>query len=93
MKIGPAIKLARENLNLTKDALAGKVGLPSTTIVQIENDADGLTLQNTQSIAKALGLRISQLVTIAESILDPGNEIRMLQRRLLLAVQPILAQG
>ncbi len=93
MKIGLAIKLARKNLHLTVNALADQVGLPPSTIKQIESGEGNLSLQTIQGIAKALGFRISQLVTIAESILEPKNEIKRLQRRLLLAVQPILVRG
>lgn len=93
MKIGLAIKLARENIKRTEQQLGAKVGLLSSTIVQIENDEIIPSLKDTQSITRALGLRISQLATIAESIHDPSNEIKMLQRRLLLSVQPILAHA
>lgn len=92
MKIGLAIKLARKNLHLTVKALAYKVGLSPSTIKQIESGEGNLSLQTVQSIAKALEFRISQLVTIAESILEPKNETKRLQRRLLLAVQPILVR-
>lgn len=90
MNIGSAISLARKNLGFTKKELSEKVGLSASAITRIENDERGLPLQTAQEIAKALGLRLSQLVTIAESILEPEDEIKELQRKLLLSVQPIL---
>jgi len=92
MNIGSAISLARKNLGFTKKELAEKVGLSPSAITRIENDERGLPLQTAQEIAKALGLRLSQLVIIAESILEPTDEIKELQRKLLLSVQPILNQ-
>lgn len=90
--IGPAIKLARENVGLTEQELAVRTELLPSDITQIEGGAGIPSLLTTQKIAKALGLRISQLGTIADSIREPKNDLRMLQRRLLLSTQQILVQ-
>lgn len=92
MNIGSAINLARKNLGFSKKELAERVRLSPSAITRIENDERGLPLKTAQEIAQALGLRLSQLVIIAESILEPENEIKMLQSKLLLSVQPILSQ-
>lgn len=92
MNIGSAICLARKNLGITRKALAEKVGLSPSAITRIENGERGLPLQTAQEIAQALGLRLSQLVIIAESILKPEDEIRALQSKLLLSIQPIFNQ-
>lgn len=93
MKIGLAIKLARQNLGLTETQLGEKVELSSSVITQIENNEFNPTLRNVQDLARTLGLKISQLITIAESIHEPSDEMKMLQRGLLLSVQPILAHA
>lgn len=90
MKIGLAIRLARKNIDLSGKELANKIGLSPSAITRIEKDQRGISLQTAQKIAKALGLRLSQLVFVAESILQPENEIKRLQRELLFSVQPIL---
>ena len=92
MRIGSAISLARNNLGLTKKELAENIGLSPSAITRIEKGERSLSLQTAQDIARALGLRLSQLVTIAESILKPEDEIKELQRKLLLSIQPILSQ-
>ena len=93
MKIGSAIKIARENLSLTATDLAKKTGVAPSTITRIEEDKVSPSLKVSQDIAKVLGLRLSQLVTIAEAIIEPENEIKQLQQKLLLSVQAIIAQG
>ncbi|MGC2457934.1 MAG: helix-turn-helix transcriptional regulator [Gallionellaceae bacterium] len=93
MNIGSAICLARKNLGLSKKELAKRVGISPSAITRIENGDRSLSLKVAQDIAKVLGFRLSQLVTIAESILKPEDEIKELQRKLLLSVQPILNQG
>ena len=92
MNIGLAIKLARENLGFTRKNLAKKSELSQSTITRIENGERSLSLESAQNIAGALGLHLSQLVAIAEAIFEPENEMKKLQGRLLLAVQPILIQ-
>lgn len=92
MKIGPAIKLSRENVGLTEQELAVRAELLPSDIIRIEDGSGIPSLLTIQKIAKVLGLQISQLVTIADSILDPTNGIKMLQRRLLLSTQQILVQ-
>lgn len=92
MNIGSAICLARKNLGFTKKEFADKVGLSPSTITRIENGERSMSLQVTQDIASALGFKLSQLITIAESILKPEDEIKDLKRKLLLSVQPILSQ-
>lgn len=92
MKIGPAIKLSRENVGLTEQELAVRTELLPSDIIQIEDGSCIPSLLTTQKIAKVLGLQISQLGTIADSILEPSDDIKMLQRRLLLSTQQILVQ-
>jgi ribosome-binding protein aMBF1 (putative translation factor) len=92
MKIGLAIRSARRNINLSVVDLASRVGVQPSVIRQIEKKELVTSLQLTQNIAKVLGFRVSQLVTVAESIVRPEDEIKNLQRRLLLSVQPILFQ-
>lgn len=92
MKIGQAIKLARENVGLTEQELAVRTELLPSDIIQIEDGSGIPSLLTTQKIAKVLGLQISQLGTIADSILEPSDDIKMLQRRLLLSTQQILVQ-
>lgn len=93
MSIGKAIQLARRNVGFTEQDLAKKASLPLPEIKQIEGEMVIPSLKHLQKIANVLGLRISQIGIIADSINNPSNGIRMLQRKLLLAVQPVLVQG
>jgi len=92
MNIGSAICITREYRNLTKKALADKVGLSPSAITRIEKEERGISLKTAQNIADALELKLSQLVTIAEIVLVPENEIKNLQSDLLLSIQPIFTQ-
>lgn len=92
MNIGEAVSLARNNIGLSQKDLAEKIGKSDSFISRLEKDKRSPSLQTLQKIAEALSFKLSQLLTIVESVLDPKDEIRMLQRNLLLAVQPILAQ-
>ncbi len=92
MNIGLAIKLARENLGFTRKDLAGKTRLSPSMITRIEKGERVPSLLVAMHISKALGFHFSQLLTIAESVFEPDNEIKNLQGKLLLSIQPILAQ-
>jgi len=89
--IGLAISIARKNLKLSKKNLADGSGVSPSFITKIENGRS-MSFEVAQKIATALGLKLSQLLTIAESITNPENEIKDLQRKLLLSVQPILVK-
>ena len=55
MKIGDRIKYRREELNLSQDELAKRLGYKSrSSINKIENDASGLPQHKIAAIAKAL---------------------------------------
>lgn len=92
MNIGSAINLARTNAKLTRKELAERTGLAPSSITRIEKEERQITVQTAKALAEALGLRLSQLVILAESIRDPEDRIKKMQRDLYLSVQPIFAQ-
>ena len=92
MKVGRAIKMSRENVHFSVDVMAGKIGIPPEILIDIENGRSEISLCLLQKIAMVLGFSINRLNTISASISDPKDEIKDLQRRLLLSVQPILIQ-
>ena len=92
MHIGSAINLARTNAELTRKQLAERTGLSPSSITRIEKEERQITVQTAKALAEALGLRLSQLVALAESIRDPEDRIKQLQRDLYLSVQPFFAQ-
>ena len=70
MNIGSAISLARTNAKLTRKELAKRTGLSPSSITRIEKEERQITIQTAKGLAEALGLRLSQLVVLAESIRD-----------------------
>lgn len=91
MNLGLAIALGRRNLKWNRKELAAKAELSASTITRIEKGDQGIPLQTLQTIATALGLKVWQLIIVAESIDEPLDWIKNLQRRSLLALQPYFA--
>ncbi len=91
MNLGAAITLARKNLKWSKRDLAIRASLSPSTITRIENGDQGIPLRTAKAIAEALGLKLWQLMIVAESVDEPLNEIKSLQQKLVLASQPYFA--
>ncbi len=66
--LGRAICLRREELEISQQALGLELGKDQGWISHIENGRANLAYGTVDQIARALGWRLSQLVTLAESI-------------------------
>ena len=61
MRIGQHIRMWRDLKGIKQQELAGKLGITSAALSQIENDVAALTLHRMEDIADALGLKPEQL--------------------------------
>lgn len=60
-RFGFAVKLRREELSLTQEALADKAGIHRTYLSDIERGSRNVSLINIERLAAALSLTISEL--------------------------------
>lgn len=72
VNIGEAIRLERERANLSQEVLARKARLSRGYVNRLERNAKSPTIQIFAAIAKALGLKGSELLARAEKLGIPG---------------------
>jgi transcriptional regulator with XRE-family HTH domain len=65
-RFGFAVKLRREELELTQEDLAEKAGIHRTYLSDIERGTRNLSLINIERLAAALSLQISELFQLVE---------------------------
>lgn len=70
------VQTRREAKGLSRASLAAGAGLHQTYIGLLERGARSPNLDTAQGIAKALGLRLSQLISEAERIQDAKTRAR-----------------
>lgn len=63
MTTGQAIRSAREQARLTQNELADRIGTTQAMIVRYEKDQQSPTMNRIRQIAKALNVRITDLIT------------------------------
>ena len=61
IKFGKKIRSERMRAGLSQEELAARAGVHRTYIGMVERAEKNITLANIEKIAKALGMRISQL--------------------------------
>lgn len=69
--LGTAIKLRREELGLSQEALGHAAGIHPTWISHIESGRNNPAWGSVRRIAAALGLKVSELAARAEEL---GND-------------------
>ena len=65
-RFGFAVKVRREELNLTQEDLADRAGIHRTYLSDVERGGRNLSLINIERLAAALALRISELFQLVE---------------------------
>ena len=65
-RFGFAIKVRREELQLTQEELADRAGIHRTYLSDVERGSRNLSLINIERLAVALTLRISELFQLVE---------------------------
>lgn len=102
MKIGDRIRMRREQLKMSQEELAFKLGYKSrSSINKIENDASGLPQSKIVSIAKALETTPAYLMGWEETESDAKQKLLKLwdsasesqQQRILDIMEYVLSQG
>jgi transcriptional regulator with XRE-family HTH domain len=61
-KFGEKVREERHKLSLSQEELATKAGVHRTYIGMIERAEKNITLSNIEKIAKALGIKASELI-------------------------------
>lgn len=80
MTVADRIRLRREELNLSQEELAKKIGnKDKSTISKIEKSGDDITMKNIQRIAIALGVSSQYLLGWEETLEDLRKKILELQ--------------
>lgn len=77
-RIGAAIRSERDDAGMTQASLADRAGLKRTSVTNIENGGQAITLRQLLDVARALGIDASKLIQAAErlgagSIATPPN--------------------
>ena len=62
IKFGHKVRERRTDLGLSQEELAARAGVHRTYIGMIERAEKNITLENIEKIAKALGLKPSELI-------------------------------
>ena len=85
MRIGQHIRMWRDLKGIKQNELAGKIGITSAALSQIENDVAQLTLHRMEDIADAMGLKPEQLFTGPQQLNNAvnGNEHGTVNKDLL----------
>ena len=73
MRIGQHIRMWRDLKGVKQNELAGKIGITSAALSQIENDMTELTLHRLEDIADALCLKPEQLFAGPQQMNTPIN--------------------
>lgn len=69
--LGERLKAARNNLNLTQDAVAEQLGIPRTSVLQIEAGNRSVSTMELQQFAHIFGKTIGDLLAISPVEDDP----------------------
>ena len=72
--LGSVIREARREKGLSQEVLSGLAGIARTHLTMIENGTMHPTLETLCKIAQALGLRISELLSMMEAQIEAGNK-------------------
>ena len=65
-RFGFAVKIRREELNLTQEELAHRAGIHRTYLSDVERGSRNLSLVNIERVAIALSLSLSELFRLVE---------------------------
>jgi transcriptional regulator with XRE-family HTH domain len=71
--LGLALRRRRVELGLSQEQFAEKVGLHRTYVGSVERGERNLSFANLVRVAKALGLRASELLALTEELLDDAK--------------------
>ncbi len=72
-KFGKKVKELRIAQGLSQEAFAHKVGIDRTYMPSIEKGKRNISITIVQKIAKALGMKISELFSVIESDILPNK--------------------
>jgi len=72
-RFGFAVKVRREELELTQEDLAGRAGIHRTYLSDIERGSRNVSLVNIERLAAALSLTLSALFHLVESGGEPSS--------------------
>lgn len=75
--LGQKIRLARQRAGLTQEDLAARVSRTSESISNIERGQQEPGIKTVQSLAKALGLPVSELVESSEEPTASAQRLQM----------------
>ncbi len=65
-RFGTAVKFRREELRLTQEDLADKAGIHRTYLSDVERGTRNLSLLNSEKLAAALSVSLSELFQLVE---------------------------
>lgn len=74
-QLGVIVRCLRIEAGLSQEGLADLCGLHRTYIGSIERGEKTITIETAQKLAKALGIRLSQLFLHLEESQDKENEL------------------
>ena len=66
MELGETLRKLREERHWTQDELADRANITAANISRIENGKHGPSVQLLESLAHAFGLKVYQLIALAE---------------------------
>lgn len=75
--LGQKIRLARQRAGLTQEDLAARVSLTPESISNIERGQQEPGIKTVQSLAKALGLPVAELVETSEELASSAERLQM----------------
>lgn len=75
MRIGQHIRMWRDLKGIKQHELAGRIGITSAALSQIENDIAELTLHRMEDIADALSLKPEQLLAGPQSLYTANSPV------------------
>jgi len=91
--VGSRVRVARHRAGFSQAAVAKASGLSRTSIVNIEADNQGLTLDTLVDVAQALGISPSSLVPRMQQHVEPDwKAIRRVLDNALLVLADVLDQ-
>lgn len=89
-KLGLVVKEVRQGLGITQHELSRKTDLTINYISRFENGHRGISIQGLNSVAKALGVPVLLLTTMATNVArSPRNDAQ----RLLKKIQTLTRQA
>lgn len=73
LALGTAVQLLRSRAGLSQAALAGRVGLTTSTLSRIEGGQTNPKYGTVRKLAATLGVSLTELATLAESLGDESE--------------------